>query len=221
MVLIPAIFLTSCKKAAPDLDISELQPEDEVVTMQEEALDNSGEVEAVPTESAEQGDEGQETSEVGQEVDAGETGTTEETGDAQPETVEETTEPEPTSPPEPVATPEPVTVTPGVHIVQIGETLFRIAVTYGTTVEALSQANSITNPSLIYPGQELTIPAGSTDGSTTPPPVSPGGTVYVVQQGDNLFRIGLRFGVDQYYLARYNGIANVSIISVGQEIRIP
>ncbi len=44
------------------------------------------------------------------------------------------------------------------HSVERGETLFRIAQAYGVTVNSVAQANSITNPELIYPGQLLLIP---------------------------------------------------------------
>lgn len=57
----------------------------------------------------------------------------------------------------------------------------------------------------------------------TPKPVEPGGgeTVYVVQDGDNLFRIALKYNMDYNYLARYNGITNPALIYVGQKIKIP
>ena len=44
------------------------------------------------------------------------------------------------------------------HTVQPGENLFRIALQYGTTVEALASANNISDPTHIYVGQVLTIP---------------------------------------------------------------
>jgi LysM repeat protein len=44
------------------------------------------------------------------------------------------------------------------HVVQAGENLFRIALEYGVTVEALAVANDISNVNLIYPGQSLRIP---------------------------------------------------------------
>uniref|UniRef100_UPI002CDC360E LysM peptidoglycan-binding domain-containing protein n=1 Tax=Aggregatilinea sp. TaxID=2806333 RepID=UPI002CDC360E len=44
------------------------------------------------------------------------------------------------------------------HTVQPGETLWNIAVAYGTTAQAIAQANNILNPQLIYVGQVLTIP---------------------------------------------------------------
>jgi LysM repeat protein len=45
--------------------------------------------------------------------------------------------------------------------------------------------------------------------------------VYVVQPGDNLFRIGLRFGVSAQDIARRNGILNPNFIYAGQRLLIP
>jgi LysM repeat protein len=45
--------------------------------------------------------------------------------------------------------------------------------------------------------------------------------VYTVVDGDRIFRIALRFGMDPDTLARANGIVNPELISVGQRIRIP
>lgn len=50
------------------------------------------------------------------------------------------------------------TTSPLIHTVQRGETLFRIAQSYNTTVNALMQANSINDPSVIYAGQQVLIP---------------------------------------------------------------
>jgi LysM repeat protein len=100
-------------------------------------------------------------------------------------------------------------------VVQRGENLFRIALRYGTTVQAIASANGIANPALIYVGQRLTIPSSGAQ----PPPA--GGTTYVVQRGDNLFRIALRYNLSYLYLAQYNGIANPARIYVGQVLRIP
>ncbi len=125
-----------------------------------------------------------------------------------------------------VATVEPApATTTGRHVVQAGENLFRIALRYGTTVEALAKANGITNIALITVGQVLTIP-GESGGplptpSVTPAPSGSGEKVHIVQPGENLFRIALKYNYSQYYLAKYNGIADPSLIYVGQVIRIP
>jgi len=45
-----------------------------------------------------------------------------------------------------------------VYVVQIGDTVFRIAQRYGTTVDAIVQANSIQDPDRIVVGDTLVIP---------------------------------------------------------------
>jgi uncharacterized protein YraI len=57
------------------------------------------------------------------------------------------------------------------HIVQRGETLYRIARQYGITVAELQARNSISNPNRIYAGQQLCISGGFVPPSVpaTPP----------------------------------------------------
>ena len=45
-----------------------------------------------------------------------------------------------------------------VHVVQSGDVLYNIAVQYGTTVNAIVQANNLANPNALQIGQELIIP---------------------------------------------------------------
>lgn len=132
-----------------------------------------------------------------------------------PTTAPATPTPQPSTPtPTPTSTPVPTgEVT---HVVQRGENLFRIALRYGTTVQAIASANGIANPARIYAGQKLVISS-----SGAQPPQPPAGGTYVVQPGDNLFRIAMRYNMSYLYLAQYNGIANPSHIYVGQILRIP
>ncbi|MBI5960140.1 MAG: LysM peptidoglycan-binding domain-containing protein [Chloroflexi bacterium] len=58
----------------------------------------------------------------------------------------------------------------GTYTVVAGDSLYRIALKFGTTTSAIAALNGITNPNLIYVGQVLKIPAGG----TTPPPTTPG-----------------------------------------------
>ncbi|MBI5928498.1 MAG: SH3 domain-containing protein [Chloroflexi bacterium] len=55
-------------------------------------------------------------------------------------------------------------------------------------------------------------------GSTTPPPST---RTYVVQPGDNLYRISLKFGVSMASIAAANNIYNYNQIYVGQVLIIP
>ena len=97
-----------------------------------------------------------------------------------------------------------------VHIVRRGETLYSIARRYGVGMWSIANVNGITNPNRIYVGQRLVIPAGQ-----------PAGTIHVVQAGEMLLRIALRYGVDAWTIARANGITNLNHIHVGQRLVIP
>jgi LysM repeat protein len=46
-------------------------------------------------------------------------------------------------------------------------------------------------------------------------------TIYVVKRGDNLYRIGLMFGISWVQIAEANGIMNPNDIKAGQELKIP
>jgi len=47
----------------------------------------------------------------------------------------------------------------GYHVVKAGDTLYRIAQHYGTSVEKLCRLNNITTKQVIYPGQRLVVAA--------------------------------------------------------------
>jgi LysM repeat protein len=57
--------------------------------------------------------------------------------------------------------------------VQPGENLFRIALRYGTTMQAIMAANGMTDPNRVYVGQRLVIPSGATSGSIISQTTSP------------------------------------------------
>lgn len=58
---------------------------------------------------------------------------------------------------------------PSTYTVVAGDTLANIARRFNTTVQALVTANGITNPNLIFVGQQLTIPGGTGTGQPTTP----------------------------------------------------
>lgn len=112
---------------------------------------------------------------------------------------------------------QPALAASRVHVVQPGETLYRIALKYGVTVQAIQAANGLTG-ARIYAGQSLVIP----DGSYTAAPTgsSTAGGIHIVQPGENLYRIGLKYGVPWPTLQAVNGLAS-SAIYAGQRLTIP
>lgn len=114
-----------------------------------------------------------------------------------------------------------------VHTVVAGQNLFRIAMQYNVDLQTLATYNNISNPSIILVGQQITIPGcgtGQVPGGNPVPPVT-GGTgcasPYTVQQGDTLFKISLRCGVPVMSIAAANGISNINLILINQQLTIP
>jgi formylglycine-generating enzyme required for sulfatase activity len=58
-------------------------------------------------------------------------------------------------------------IAPVIHVVQAGDTLGAIAKQYGVTVEALQEANAISDPKRLQIGQKLIIPKGGTIAPTS------------------------------------------------------
>jgi LysM repeat protein len=84
-------------------------------------------------------------------------------------------------------------------------------------VDAIAQANHIANPWFIYVGQELTIPGGG-DGR---PPSDPGGRVHVVQPGDTLYSLAVRYDTTVQALMVANNLSSPNLIYVGQTLSVP
>lgn len=138
--------------------------------------------------------------------------------------------PTPTSPP---ATQPPPTGETRYTVVR-GDTLNRIAQRFGVTLSAIVTRNNLSNPNLIYPGQNLVIPApGTTPVPPTavpptgvpptqaPPTQQPGGTVHTVQRGESLNAIARRYGVTIAAIVTANNIVNPNLIYPGQRLVIP
>ncbi len=106
------------------------------------------------------------------------------------------------------------TTGPITHVVAPGENLYRIGLQYNVSWLTIAQLNNIPAPYTIKVGQTLQITQGEAKTPTSP-------TTYTVQAGDNLFRIGLKFGVNWRQIAEANGIVNPNAIQVGQVLKIP
>ncbi|MCB9423326.1 MAG: LysM peptidoglycan-binding domain-containing protein [Ardenticatenaceae bacterium] len=110
------------------------------------------------------------------------------------------------------------------HVVQAGETLGSIAQFYHVSIQDIAAANNIVNIDVLEVGQSLIIKAGAAAEAPAPDTTTPAEgaeQVYVVQAGDNLFRIGLKYGFTAEELAAYNNIPDITRIDVGQVIKIP
>lgn len=98
------------------------------------------------------------------------------------------------------------------YTVQYHDTVYSIAYRYGVPWYALMQANYLYSP-YIYVGQQLNVPCLN----PTPAPFP----TYTVVQGDNLFRIAIKYSTSIYAIALVNGIYNPNWVYAGQTLVIP
>src|SRR5215471_7496102 len=120
--------------------------------------------------------------------------------------------------------------------VAAGETIDTIARRHGVPASVIMQANNITAPATIYPGQRLVIPrykssrvATATAPTARPavptpaPAASPpgNGSVHVVAAGDTLSKIAHRYHKSVNELAKANNIQPTATLNVGDRLTIP
>ncbi len=113
-----------------------------------------------------------------------------------------------------------------IHVVQVGETLFRIALSYGVSLAELADANGLSAPYIIHTGNQIIIPgqdapAPPPEAPVQSPPSATSVTTHIVQRGENLATIAAKYGVTYLQLASMNGLANPDALFVGQELRVP
>jgi LysM repeat protein len=148
-----------------------------------------------------------------------------------------TTQPPATQPTVAAAQPTPVPAQPTPaaptgqtqpYVVKANDTPASVATQFKTTVEVLKSLNP-TMGNTLNVGDTLIVPklaeAQPTEPPatqpTTAPPASTGPRVHIVQAGENLYRIGLRYGVSWPSIARANGIVNPTLLQAGQRLVIP
>lgn len=124
-----------------------------------------------------------------------------------------------------------------VHTVRRGDTVSALSVLYGSSTQAIIQANGLNDSALIFVGQGLLIPVRIPDPATVTPtstdtviivtatqaaaPIPTPNDTYVVQVGDTLNQISARFNTTVGAIVQLNGIANPNRIFSGQVLRIP
>ena len=111
-----------------------------------------------------------------------------------------------------------------VHIVQPGQTLFRIALLHGRTVDELAMANGLAPPYLLHAGNQIIIPDPNAPAVTPAEVAAPAQattSAYTVQPGESLSQIAARFGTTYIVLAQMNGIADPNVLHVGQVLQVP
>jgi LysM repeat protein len=110
-------------------------------------------------------------------------------------------------------------VSESVYVVSAGDTLGSIAKRFGVSEAELQTLNDITDPNEISVGQQLRIPASASEGAEEP--TTGEERTYVVEEGDTLSKIAVRFGVTIAALQAANDISDPDMLYPGQVLTIP
>ncbi|HYE96360.1 MAG TPA: septal ring lytic transglycosylase RlpA family protein [Rubricoccaceae bacterium] len=136
--------------------------------------------------------------------------------------------------PAPLSTDRPAapasTGTETIHVVRAGETLFAIAVRYGTTVDAIRRLNNVRGDRIEI-GQRLVVARGTTPG--TPTAVAPerpwrmndttipADVVHFVSPGETLYSIAARYGLEVRALIAANPGLTTAPLVPGEMLFFP
>jgi murein DD-endopeptidase MepM/ murein hydrolase activator NlpD len=121
-------------------------------------------------------------------------------------------------------------------IVGTSDTLDGLARRYNVPASAIMQANGMSGPRMLQPGQRLIIPRRAATASApamsqppamaSAPPTRPaapaaGANVHIVNRGDTLASIARRNKISTERLARANGLDSSSPLKLGSKVMIP
>jgi LysM repeat protein len=102
-----------------------------------------------------------------------------------------------------------------IYTVSKGDTLYKIAQRFGSSVEAIKRANylvdPVTDPGLIYPGNVLVVPSLSETGKVT----------YIVKSGNTVSGIASSFNTFSDLVAGINDLDNPNTIFPDQLLTVP
>jgi LysM repeat protein len=119
---------------------------------------------------------------------------------------------------------------PTTHTVRSGDSLWKIAKSYGLTVRELQKANPAIKGDAVRPGQVLKLPSNAVapGGAIAAAPAGGGASItsslshstYSVRSGDSLSKIAARNGTTVAALKQLNNLGT-DVIQVGQQLLIP
>ena len=94
-----------------------------------------------------------------------------------------------------------------IHVVQSGDTLWKLANRYSVSIQQIVTANGLSVTDTLVIGQALVIPTSDHD--------------HIVVPSESLWQIAKRYGTTPEAIAQANQLENMNRIQIGQRLRIP
>ena len=106
------------------------------------------------------------------------------------------------------------------YTVVSGDSLWKIADRFNTTIPALMTANNLSTD-LLFIGQKLTIPNNPSEPKQEEAVPTISYIEHVVKQGDIIWNLSIQYGIPMTELLSTNGLTTNSMLTVGQVLKIP
>ncbi|WP_102261581.1 LysM peptidoglycan-binding domain-containing protein [Mesobacillus jeotgali] len=101
------------------------------------------------------------------------------------------------------------------YTVVSGDTLWKIAAKFNTTISEIVALNNLDPNKYLYIGQKLQVPA------TVSPEPTPQPVIHTVQTGDTLWKIAQKYGKTIDAIVKANNLDPAKYLYIGQKITIP
>ncbi|SCG83899.1 peptidoglycan-binding LysM [Proteiniborus sp. DW1] len=108
-----------------------------------------------------------------------------------------------------IASTSSLSVLAATHTAKAGDTYWKISTWYGVTLEDLLKANGATYTSILYIGQKVYIPEKITY------------KTHVVQKGEDLWQLSIKYGITVNDIAKANNISTNKVLYIGDVLKIP
>lgn len=121
----------------------------------------------------------------------------------------------------------------GNYTIKDGDVLSAISDRFGVSEQAILAANGLSDPNLLFAGRTIIIPGVDVNAQpavtattaapavTAAPSAAAAGGTYVIQDGDLLGALAIKFGVSEQAILAANGLSNPDLLYAGRTIIIP
>ena len=109
------------------------------------------------------------------------------------------------------------------HVIEEGDTMYKIAGKYNTKVSEICRLNNMQETDILQIGRKLLVKSKSTSTkqqNSTKQKQTAGGKYHIVEEGDTLYKIAGKHNTKVSELCRLNNIQETTILQIGMKLRV-
>ena len=115
------------------------------------------------------------------------------------------------------------TAKPQYHVIEEGDTMYKIAGKYDTTVSEICRLNDMQETDILKIGRKLLVKSKSSSTkqqTSTKPKQTAKGQYHVIEEGDTLYKIAGQYNTRVSELCRLNNMEENDILQIGKSLRV-